>query len=170
MEFPDCHFRQPSTRQNMIANTSQAVVAFDFRRRAGGAAVEPLPSWLSIEPVAGLLYPGQKLALSVTVEVGPDSAASLLLGKSKLQIQLADGLTIRGSYAPSPFGLPLTLLCHLPRPLGKHFTHARTHEHTHKHTHTHTHTYTQTQKHTCIHTLLYSQAAMHAIRATVSPL
>jgi hypothetical protein len=83
-----------------------------------GVLQEPLPPWLSIEPVAGHLYPGQKLVVTVTVDVGPASAASLLLGRSSLSLDLADGLAIRGTYAPSPFGLPLTLLCRIPRPLG----------------------------------------------------
>lgn len=136
-DFGTLHYGQQAACDIVLRNVGSVTASFQFMPLPGAMfgepadkAFRPTPRWASISPEQGVLEPGAATDLQLTAQVtgGPESTAEVLasVGRCKLEailvLRIQDGndifLAASGAYAPSFFGLSLSTLADLPRPLS----------------------------------------------------
>ncbi|KAG2159338.1 DNase I-like protein [Suillus bovinus] len=123
LDFGKVYYRRPIQQTLSIQNDGQIPCVYRFV--AADAEQSICPQWLGIEPVVGLLRPGESSAITVTVFVDNSSASRLNLAPPRLDFTLilhtALGkdhfISVTGEYQYTCFANKLTRLTRLPGPV-----------------------------------------------------
>jgi len=121
--FANVKYQIPSVQNLVVENIGQVAVKFHFIPKLDEKySSKP---FITINPKVGLLLPGEKVTIAITVLVNNTSAADLNSGKDKLEdiliLHLENGkdyfITITGEYQKSCFGSPLEDLVASSKPI-----------------------------------------------------
>ncbi|KAG2108377.1 DNase I-like protein [Suillus discolor] len=123
LDFGKIYYRRPIRQTLSIQNNGQIPCVYRF---VTADAEQPIcPQWLKIDPVAGLLRPGESSTITVTVFVDNSSASRLNLLPPRLDFTLilhtALGkdhfISVTGEYQHTCFANKLARLTRLPCPV-----------------------------------------------------
>jgi len=122
-QFVDVEFMETRYDTLPIANIGQAPVQFEFIPKLDENDL--CKPWIKVDPVAGLIMPGDVLELELSIYVDKMSAPLVTMGNCRLDdilvLHLIDGkdffVPINGSYKPSVFGSSLEALVRIYGPI-----------------------------------------------------
>jgi phosphatidylinositol-bisphosphatase len=114
--FGNVKIDTPVTKKLTLENTGQVAIQFGFVSIPGNDSWKP--TWLNVSHNSGIILPGQKLEIDLTIHVTYALAPSLNFGKdeinSNMTIHLRNGgdftISIKGNWCKSVFGSSLTNL------------------------------------------------------------
>jgi len=123
--FDQVSFNESITRVLTVANTGQVPVQYEFIKKNRDASY--CKPWLSAEPCAGFLMPGENSYIVFEVLVDKNTAWSLNCGSDTLYdilvLHLVGGkdifITVSGQYQKSCFGCSIEALIHLHQPISQ---------------------------------------------------
>ncbi|CAG0918022.1 unnamed protein product [Notodromas monacha] len=118
-------FLEPQSKTLTIANTGQVPVQFEFIKKLNDSYF--CKPWLSINPYADFLKPGEKRDIELRLKVDPTTVARLNSGQEQvydiLVLHLEGGkdlfITVQGDYQRTCFGLSLHTLVQLKVPVSE---------------------------------------------------
>ena len=116
------YYRTEASQVFTIANNGKVPAAWRFVRRPDGSLTKP---WVSVDPLFGMLIPGESIDVRVTLFVGVSSARLALEASRVLDdvliLRVEGGsdhfVSVSGTLAPTCFGADLVALCHAPWPM-----------------------------------------------------
>ncbi|KZT05009.1 DNase I-like protein [Laetiporus sulphureus 93-53] len=117
------HYQQRVVGSMTLENDGKVPCAFRFIGAEPGAAAHP--RWLIINPMAGLLLPGQKVTVTISSQVDNAVASELNMGPARLECTLIlhtvlgkdHFISVTGEYARTCFANDLTWLARLRGPI-----------------------------------------------------
>ncbi|KAJ8870556.1 hypothetical protein PR048_029579 [Dryococelus australis] len=121
--FDTVRYLESQNKDLIIANTGQVPVTFEFIKKLDDSSY--CKDWLSIEPYAGFIMPGEKSDIKLEVYVDKTSAFKLNSGEDKLYdilvLHLEGGkdifITVTGTYERSCFGSSIEALVYISVPV-----------------------------------------------------
>jgi len=123
ISFVNTAMDTPVSQTFFIENSGQVLVQFSLVPRLEG---EPLcKPFVSVSPHHGMILPGDKLEMTITVLVNKKSALALVTEEDRIEdiiiFRLENGgdhfVTISGNYIKSSFGTTLSYLVNTPTPV-----------------------------------------------------
>lgn len=122
VNFGDVRFGVTTTRTFTLENTGKVLCRWKFIPKWN--ETKPYKEWLHIQPNMGMLMPGERVTIALTVIISESVATKFNLSEEKLDdiliLHLLRGkdhfLTINGQYLPSAFGNRLDNLVRLNQP------------------------------------------------------
>ncbi|KAH9848135.1 DNase I-like protein [Lenzites betulinus] len=123
IDFSKVYYKRSVKRTLVIENIGK--VPCSYRLVPQAPTAEPCPEWLRIDAMTGLVRPGEKAEISLTVYVGDSTASRLNVGSTRLEetlvIHTALGrdhfVAIGGEYERTCFATSMTWLVRLPGPV-----------------------------------------------------
>ncbi|KAI9259046.1 Endonuclease/exonuclease/phosphatase [Sporodiniella umbellata] len=123
VDFEGVQFLEYKEKTLLLENTGQVMVLFRFLPNP--TQTRPLPGWLTVSPMSGVLAPGESIVLRFELMVDPTLSTPLNLGYEELEetliLRLENAsdffICVSGHYQPTCFGVPLTLLATLSLPV-----------------------------------------------------
>ncbi|KAL1948333.1 hypothetical protein VTO73DRAFT_12408 [Trametes versicolor] len=123
IDFSPVSYKRPVVRTLEIENTGKVPCVYRFVPQAPGST--SCPGWLRIDAMAGLVLPGEKAQVSLTVFIDDDVAAQMNMSSTRLEetlvIHTALGrdhfVAIGGEYERTCFATSLAWLVRLPGPV-----------------------------------------------------
>ncbi|KAI0819892.1 DNase I-like protein [Trametes gibbosa] len=121
--FSKVYYKRATQRTLVIENTGKVPCSYRFVPQAPTA--EPCPEWLRIDTMTGLVRPGEKAEISLTVYISDATASRLNVGSTRLEetlvIHTALGrdhfVAIGGEYERTCFATSMAWLVRLPGPV-----------------------------------------------------
>ncbi|XP_063218257.1 type II inositol 1,4,5-trisphosphate 5-phosphatase [Bacillus rossius redtenbacheri] len=121
--FDTVRYLEGQSKELIVANTGQVPVTFEFIKKLDDSSY--CKDWLSIEPYAGFIMPGEKADIKLEVYVDKSSAFKLNSGEDKLYdilvLHLEGGkdifITVTGTYERSCFGSSIEALVYISVPV-----------------------------------------------------
>jgi phosphatidylinositol-bisphosphatase len=122
VNFGDVRFGVTSTRTFVLENTGKVLCRWKFIPKWNDT--KPYKEWLHIQPNMGMLMPGERVTIALTVIISEAVAPKFNMTDEKLDdiliLHLLRGkdhfLTVTGQYLPSAFGNRLDNLVRLTQP------------------------------------------------------
>jgi phosphatidylinositol-bisphosphatase len=123
VDFGSVHYMTPQSRKLIVKNTGQVPAKWAFVAKPGESRV--FRPWLQVAPEAGVLQPGEQVAILLAASIDRITAPMLCAGSDKLDdmlvLQLESGkkifVQLAGRYMRSCFGMTLGLLARYPLPV-----------------------------------------------------
>ncbi|KAL1922020.1 uncharacterized protein VTP21DRAFT_10662 [Calcarisporiella thermophila] len=123
LDFSDVRYLVSESRTITLSNRGQIAAAFRFLPKSSGEKV--FKSWLRASPPRGIVLPGEKLEITLTIFVDEISATPLNLEPSSLNdiliLHLEHGrdffISVSGNWLPTCFAQPLERLVRFPCPI-----------------------------------------------------
>ncbi|GAA5913466.1 uncharacterized protein JCM6883_004396 [Sporobolomyces salmoneus] len=127
VEFDEVRFDEPVSKTIQIANIGQSLAPWSFVLKPGTNSL--LPPWLSIVPTSGLVIPGERTTITLTIHVTPSCSPALNFPLPSADEALSDLFVLSiekrdlflavsaRSYQPSVFGSSLEHLARLRKPI-----------------------------------------------------
>lgn len=120
--FGDVRFGVPVTRTFTLENTGKVLCRWKFIPKLNDT--KPYKEWLQVQPNMGMLMPGEKVSVALTVVIAESQAPKFNLAEERLEdiliVHLLRGkdhfLSISGQFLPSAFGNRLDQLIRLTTP------------------------------------------------------
>ena len=122
ISFGDVRFGVPVTRTFTLENTGKVLCRWKFIPKLNDT--KPYKEWLQVQPNMGMLMPGEKVSVALTVIIAESQAPKFNLSEERLEdiliLHLLRGkdhfLSISGKFLPSAFGNRLDQLIRLTTP------------------------------------------------------
>lgn len=123
IDFHEVFYNVPRTEVVTVTNTGQVVLEFVFVPSPEESAVSK--PWLSVSPIAGMILPGEKATIKLTVHMTKTTAPPFNLGSNKLEdiliLHLKNGrdhfISAQGTFLRSSFGNSLENLIGIMGPV-----------------------------------------------------
>ncbi|GAA5965983.1 hypothetical protein JCM3765_004142 [Sporobolomyces pararoseus] len=127
VEFGEIKYDVPVTKSIEVANVGQSLAPWSFVLKPGTKSL--LPPWLSISPTSGLVLPGERATVTLTIHVNRACAAPLNFPLPSSDESLSDLFVLSiekkdlflavscRAYEPSVFGSSLDHLARLKSPI-----------------------------------------------------
>lgn len=123
LDFGAVSYEKESTKVICLQNTGQRPCAYRFVPVESDGCIHP--EWLKIEPMTGLLLPGEGSNISLTICIDKQSAPPLNMRHARLDCTLImhtlfgkdHFITVHGDYQPTCFATTLSDLVRLPGPV-----------------------------------------------------
>lgn len=121
--FKNVKYDSPLYKILVIENTGQVVCQWVFLPKPGESRI--CKKWLTLDPTGGLLIPGEKAEIRMTVHVDSSTAPALNLDKDNLEdilvLHLQNGrdhfITVSGIWMKSCFGNTIENLVTMHQPI-----------------------------------------------------
>lgn len=122
ISFGEVRFGVPVTRTFTLENTGKVLCRWKFIPKLNDT--KPYKEWLQVQPNMGMLMPGEKVSVALTIVVAESQAPKFNLAEERIEdiliLHLLRGkdhfLSISGSFLPSAFGNRLDQLIRLTTP------------------------------------------------------
>lgn len=122
LNFGDVRFGVPTTRTLTLENTGKVLCRWKFIPKLNDT--KPYKEWLQVQPNMGMLLPGDKVSIALTIVIAESQAPKFNLADEKIEdiliLHLLRGkdhfLSISGKFLPSAFGNRLDQLIRLTTP------------------------------------------------------
>jgi phosphatidylinositol-bisphosphatase len=123
VNFGNVGYLVPQTRTLTLENTGRVMARWRFIPKLDERRVHK--PWVVVVPVSGIMLPGEKTPIRVTITVDNETAPALNTGADRLDdiliLHLENGkdhfITLTGQYMRSCFGMTLELLARYPHPV-----------------------------------------------------
>lgn len=123
LEFGDVKYLVPGTKGVVLENTGQVLLQFQFIPKLEETSI--CKPWVWVSPSKGMLLPGERIMISITVLVDQRTAPKLNKEPNSLEdilvLHLVNGkdifVLVSGQYFPTCFGTPLETLVRLASPV-----------------------------------------------------
>ncbi|GAA6010535.1 hypothetical protein JCM11491_006985 [Sporobolomyces phaffii] len=128
VEFDAIEYDVPVTKTIEVSNVGQSLAPWSFVLKPGTESL--LPPWLSIAPTSGLVVPGERATITLTIHVTPRCASCLNFPLPSADEALSDLFVLSiekkdlflavssRAYRPSVFGSSLEHLARLGKPIA----------------------------------------------------
>lgn len=122
VSFGEVRFGVPVTRTFTLENTGKVLCRWKFIPKLNDT--KPYKEWLQVQPNMGMLMPGEKVSVALTIVVAESQAPKFNLAEERIEdiliLHLLRGkdhfLSISGQFLPSAFGNRLDQLIRLTTP------------------------------------------------------
>ena len=123
LSFENVSYMNQQSHTLVLENTGRVMARWRFMSKPGERRL--YKPWLMIVPTSGILMPGEKVSIRVTVSVDNETAPALNSGEDKIEdiliMHLENGkdfyINLEGNYQKSCFGMNLDLLSRYPQPV-----------------------------------------------------
>jgi inositol polyphosphate 5-phosphatase INPP5B/F len=123
LDFAEVRFGVPVVRSITLENVGRVPCRYRFIPKLNETKAHK--EWLQIHPAIGILTPGEKVQINLTVQINESTAYPFNLGKEKIEdiviLHLENGkdyfISISGRYLRSAFGSRLEYLVRFPQPI-----------------------------------------------------